>query len=164
VAWLGLKEGRNTMIPNYIPAADIASQFWCEMQGDLGRKYGDIKKPEKEKGKEIHRDLHLEISRPIPVEAKTPAERLYSTLHNISVGINQYKRNRITREFTFFARFGSLFGSLIMQGVIDEIREVEEDGDKRVRVVETKTRVANRGPPPAQIYRDRIQGMIYGGL
>jgi hypothetical protein len=66
------------MIPNnIIPASYIARQFWCEMQVDLRRKYGDIKKPEKERGKEIHKDLLLEIGEVIPVKVKTPVDFLY---------------------------------------------------------------------------------------
>lgn len=145
------------MIPNSIPAPYIARQFWCEMQVDLRRKHGDIKKPEKERGKEIHKDLLLEISEVIPVKVKTPVDLLYSTLHNILVGMNQYKKNKIARELPIFFKFNPVS----VRGTIDEIREVEENGDKRIRVMETKTRFANRRPSPAQIFSDRIQGMIY---
>lgn len=137
--------------------SSIARQFWCEMQVDLRLKYGDIEKPEKERGKEIHKDLLLEISEVIPVKVKTPVDLLYSILHNILVGINQYKKNGITREFPVFFKFNSV----TIRGIIDEIREVEEKGGKRIRVVETKTRSANRRPSSAQIYGDKIQGMIY---
>ena len=145
------------MIPNKIPAADIASQFWCEMQVDLRRKYGKIEKIEMEKGKKIHKDKLLEISKVRPVEVKTPVDLLYSTLHNISVGVHQYKRNGISREFPVWFKFNSV----TIRGIIDEIREAEEGGNKRIRVVETKTRAVNRRPSPAQMYRDKIQGMIY---
>jgi exonuclease V len=146
------------MIPNnIIPASYIARQFWCEMQVDLRRKYGDIKKPEKERGKEIHKDLLLEIGEVIPVKVKTPVDFLYFTLHNISVGIDRYNRDGITREFRIFFKFNSV----TIRGIIDEIREVEEKGNKRIRIMETKTRSVNKRPSPAQIYGDKIQGMIY---
>lgn len=145
------------MIPNHIRASWIASQFWCEMQIDLRRKYGDIKKPEKERGKEIHKDLLLEISKVRPVKVKTPVDILYSTLKNISVGIRQYNKGGITREFPVFFKFNSV----TIHGIVDEIREVEEKGNMRMRIMETKTRSINRRPPTARIYRDKIQGMIY---
>ncbi|RZN35280.1 MAG: hypothetical protein EFT35_08675 [Methanophagales archaeon ANME-1-THS] len=73
-------------VPHVLSASAIARQFWCEMQVDLRRKYGDIEKPERERererergrGKEIHKELLLEISEVIPGKVKTPVDLLYS--------------------------------------------------------------------------------------
>jgi exonuclease V len=133
---------------------------------DLRRKYGEIKKLEKERGKEIHKDLLIEISEVIPVEIKTPADKLHTIAHNILVGVNQYKKNGITRELPVFFKFCSA----LISGVVDEIIKVEEEGRdsidrrrkyKRTRVTETKTRTTNRRPSSSQTCRDKIQGMIY---
>lgn len=75
-----------------VPASSIARQFWCEMQVDLRRKYGDVRTPEMKRGSEIYESLLLEISEVIPVRVETPVDKLHVIVHNIIVGTEQYKR------------------------------------------------------------------------
>ena len=139
---------------NIIPASSIARQLWCEMQVDLRRKYGDVRTPEMERGSEIHENLLLEISEIIPVRVKTHADRLHAIVHNILVGVEQYRKIGITRELPVLFKFGPVF----IFGFIDEIVKVK---GKRTQIVEIKTRMTKRRPSPSQVYCDKMQGMIY---
>ncbi|RLG38713.1 MAG: hypothetical protein DRN91_01865 [Candidatus Alkanophagales archaeon] len=140
-----------------VPASSIARQFWCEMQVDLRRKYGDVRTPEMKRGSEIHESLLLEISEVIPVRVETPADKLHVIVHNIIVGTEQYKRKGITRELPVLFKFDHVF----ILGFIDEIAKTGRGGIYLTQVVETKTRMTKRHPSPSQVYCDKMQGMIY---
>jgi len=153
------------MSPIVLGPSTIASQFWCEMAVDLRREYGEVKTPEKEIGSEIHKDRFLEVLEEIIVEIKTPGDKLHSNVHNMSVGLELYQKEGLTRELPILFKFDS---ALIM-GIIDEtkeIKEVEGIGNKKkahekTQVVEMKTRKSLNPPSPQQIIRDKMQGMIY---
>lgn len=149
-----------------VPAHSIADQFWCEMKVDLEKKYGDIVKPEKEKGKEIHENLLLEISDIQKVRVKTPADHLDVITENIFNQIVQCFNIGITRELQIFFNYGTIFVS----GKLDEVNIIMEEGRdsinrrrkfKKTKLIETKTRTSNKRPTPSQIYRDKIQCLIY---
>ncbi|MGZ7160793.1 MAG: hypothetical protein ACXVHR_10000 [Methanobacterium sp.] len=152
-------------MPITLGPSTIASQFWCEMAVDLRRKYGEVSTPEKEMGSEIHKDRFLEVLEEIVVEIKTPGDRLHSNVHNAIVGLELFKKEGLTREIPILAQFDSV----ILMGIIDEIKEIEEieiQGKKgiksiKTRVVEMKTRRSLNPPSSQQIIRDKMQGMIY---
>ncbi|WP_414468913.1 hypothetical protein [Methanobacterium sp. ACI-7] len=153
------------MSPIVLGPSTIASQFWCEMAVDLKRKYGEVSTPEKEKGSEIHKDRFLEVLDEIVVEIKTPGDKLHSNLHNINVGLELFQKEGLTRELPILSKFNTA----LLMGIIDEIKEIEEteirDNQKvkvkKTQVVEMKTRRSLNPPSAQQLFRDRMQGMLY---
>lgn len=156
----------NEMAQNCIPANSIADQFWCEMKLDLTRKFGSSDSQGKRRGKEIHKNLFQNACFSTPVKIKTSADRLHLDLSNISAGSDLIINEGMTRELPIYFKFGSLF----INGVADEVRLTIEEGRdsinrkrkfKRTKLIETKTRIRNNQPTNSQIFRDKIQCMIY---
>ncbi|MCW7077143.1 MAG: exonuclease V, partial [Candidatus Syntrophoarchaeum sp.] len=127
------------MVSGVIAASDLAGQFWCEMQVDLKRKHGAMERKEMRRGKEIHKDLLLEVTDVIPVSPRTPVDKLHAITSYILAGMKLFKETGIVREFPVFFRFESVF----ISGVLDEIQMVKVEGrdSKNRRRILTKTRV-----------------------
>ena len=156
----------NEMAQNCIPASSIADQFWCEMKLDLIRKIGSTDSQGKRRGREIHKNLYQDACSLIPVKIKTSADRLHLDSINISAGSDSIINEGMTRELPIYFKFGSLF----ISGVADEVRLTIEEGRdsinrkrkfKRTKLIETKTRIRDNPPTNSQIFRDKMQCMIY---
>jgi exonuclease V len=156
----------NEMAQNCIPASSIADQFWCEMKLDLTRKFGSPDSQGKRIGRDIHKNLFQDACSSTPVKIKTSADRLHLDLSNISAGSDLIINEGMARELPIYFKFGSFF----INGVADEVRLTMEEGRdsinrkrkfKRTKLIETKTRIQNRQPTNPQIFRDKIQCMVY---
>ena len=156
----------NEMAQNCIPASSIADQFWCEMKLDLTRKFGSPDSQGKRIGRDIHKNLFQDACLSTPVKIKTSADRLHLDLSNISAGSDLIINEGMARELPIYFKFGSFF----INGVADEVRLTIEEGRdsinrkrkfKRTKLIETKTRIQNKQPTNSQIFRDKIQCMVY---
>ena len=156
----------NEMAQNCIPASSIADQFWCEMKLDLTRKFESPDIQGKRRGRDIHNKLFQDACPSTSVKIRTSADHLHLDSSNISAGFDLIINKGLTRELPIYFKFGFLF----ISGVADEVRLTIEEGRdsinrkrkfKRTKLIETKTRIRNNKPTNSQIFRDKIQCMIY---
>ncbi len=109
-----------------IRATDIAAQFWCEKQMELGYLYGhEIETKEIAKGKEIHEELESETNVPILLQAKSYADFMYKSLYTTYEALETLKRNKKSRELL-------LYGNLGKFKVVGKMDELEISGGKNL--------------------------------
>lgn len=142
--------------PNGIRVTDLSAQLWCEKQLDFSLEKDKIETKSMSKGKERHKELHEEIAILFKVEPKTKEDNIALRLHNIQVGLSRLIIEGMTRELPIFGKINSLF----VMGTVDELN-LE---DKRLFILDTKTRQKETMPSDAQKRTTRFQLMLYNKL
>jgi len=133
--------------------SSIAEQFWCEMRVDLERKYLSEKTQAMRRGTEIHEEFLREFCDVRYVHCRTVGDWLHNFFLDLLLGVYKFVDVGEMRELPVFFDYNSV----IIMGRVDQIVKI---GGK-TKVVENKTRVRPFRPTPEQIYRDRMQGMLY---
>ena len=142
--------------PHGVAVTDLSSQLWCEKQLEFSLERGRILKDEMKKGKERHRELHEEVANLIKVETKTMADRVALILHNQAVGLGRLVSRGMTRELPVWGFINSLF----VVGSVDEL----DVKNRRLYILDTKTRRSGNMPSVSQRITTRFQLMIYNKL
>lgn len=142
--------------PFGIGVTDLSSQLWCEKQLEFSLERGRTVKIEMKKGKERHRELHEEVADLIKVETKTTSDRVALILHNQTVGLKRLVSQGMTRELPVWGYVNSLF----VKGSVDELNLK----NRRLYIIDTKTRKSNNMPSEAQKITTRFQLMAYNKL
>jgi exonuclease V len=138
---------------NVIRATDIAAQFWCEKQMELGYLYGKEATPEMRNGAEVHKNIETIINIPVNLKPESYPDSLYRSLYTSYLGVSTLRERGAARELNIY---GSINGFKIA-GKIDEIRY--EDG--KTVVYEDKIKMSDREPSSAQIASHRMQVLLY---
>ncbi|MDE1825042.1 MAG: hypothetical protein KGH61_02660 [Candidatus Micrarchaeota archaeon] len=120
---------------NSISSTDIAGQFWCELQMELGYIHGREFTEAMKSGKKVHKELQDEVATTISIEPQGYADFLYKEAYENYLSLKSLNEKGIGREIKVY---GSINGFKI-SGKIDELRKV---GGKVV-IVETKTKSLN---------------------
>lgn len=136
-----------------VSVTQIASQFWCEKQVELGLLFGRVKTKEMVEGRQQHKALEEEV-------IKFPEYRAYGWVDALAIKFNKtveccrvLREGSKTRELPLYGKINNVF----LAGVLDEL-EVKGDA---VRLVDHKTRKANSLPNQAQRQTAEVQVMLY---
>ncbi|MGC8649044.1 MAG: PD-(D/E)XK nuclease family protein [Candidatus Micrarchaeia archaeon] len=136
-----------------IRVTDIAAQFWCEKQMELGYIYGHKITAEIKKGKDIHEVLENETNIPIILMPKNYADALYKILYTSVLAIETLFENNKSREIQVY---GAVDGFPLV-GKVDML----ELKDGAVILLEDKTKATDTLPNTPQLYTHKIQIMFY---
>ena len=136
-----------------IKATDIAAQFWCEKQMELGYLYGKERTAEMRRGEEIHKNIETMTNIPVELKPTSYSDSFYRSLYISYLSASTLRERLVARELSIF---GSVNGFRIA-GKIDEVRY--EDG--KVVVYEDKTKNSDNEPSRAQISSHEMQVLLY---
>ncbi|MGC8622352.1 MAG: PD-(D/E)XK nuclease family protein [Candidatus Micrarchaeia archaeon] len=136
-----------------IRATDIAAQFWCEKQMELGYMYGRKESPEMRSGSEAHKEIETIVNIPLKLKPESYADSFYKNLYAGYLAFSTLKERGIAREISIY---GSINGFKIA-GKLDEIRL--EEG--KIAVYEDKTKGSDKEPTAAQISSHAVQVQLY---
>jgi exonuclease V len=139
-----------------IRATDIAAQFWCEKQMELGYLFGHKITTEIKKGKDIHEILENETNIPVLLMPKSYADVLYKIFYTSTLAIKTLKENGRAREIQIY---GSINGFPVV-GKIDQL----EYKNELVTIWEDKTKTNDNLPNEPQLHTHKIQVMLYKKL
>lgn len=131
----------------------LTRQLWCEKQLDFTLKFGERKKEEEKAGTRIHKELHEQIAKLIPIKPRTIEDNIAIRLHNIQVGISRLIAEELTQELPTFGKIDSMF----IVGVVDELRIT----DGSTTILDHKTRRSPTMPRKEQIFPSEFQLMLY---
>ncbi len=151
-----VEKGRNTMEKlhkSVIRATDIAAQFWCEKQMELGYIYGRKESPQMRSGSEAHKEIETMVNIPLKLKPESYADSFYKNLYAGYLAFSTLGERGIAREISIY---GSANGFKIA-GKLDEIRL--EDGE--ILVYEDKTKGSDKEPTQAQLSSHAVQVQLY---
>lgn len=136
-----------------ILVTDIANQFWCERQMELGYIYGRKYTREMARGRAVHEALQEEVYVPLTIEPITFRDHMYKTAYENVMSLDSLKRKGICREVRIY---GSVNGYRI-SGQIDEMKV----RDGKVQIIERKTTEAGRRFDSTYTRPHIVQVMLY---
>jgi len=139
-----------------IRATDIAAQFWCEKQMELGYLFGRKVTAEIKKGKDIHEILENETNIPVVLMPKSYADVLYKIFYTSTLAIETLYENGKSREIQIY---GAVDGFPVV-GKIDQL----ELRDGIISIWEDKTKANDNLPNEPQLHTHKIQVMLYKKL
>ena len=141
---------------SHINVTHVSQQFWCERQVELSLAFPKEDTAETIAGKEIHRDLLLELASETEVRTMTRDDAIYVLMLNISNGLEQLLAEGITRELYVFGKAAGF----PIAGIVDEISLKEG----RIIILDHKTRLKPSLPPPPSVRPTEVQLMLYHKL
>jgi hypothetical protein len=136
-----------------ILVTDIARQFWCERQMELGYMFGVVRTKAMKEGAKVHSALQDAVYKPLEVETHTYADYTYKAAYESYIGMASLIETGMCREMHIY---GSLNGYRL-SGKIDEIRI---SGGKMM-VVENKTISMSAEINEAITRPHRVQTLLY---
>lgn len=144
-----------------LSVTDFTSTEWCEKQMEFILSLGRPEKTNAMKaGITRHAKLEEEVSKKVAVRVETLEDIWALKFVNFIICANQLLFDGLTREIPVV----SFVQGVWMVGVIDELRMPITGNDRKLTLVDTKTRSQPRLPAEPQCRNARLQLMFYKRL
>ncbi|XP_057248117.1 exonuclease V, chloroplastic isoform X2 [Beta vulgaris subsp. vulgaris] len=141
-----------------LSVTDLTSTEWCEKQMEFFLSFGRPEKTNAMKaGITRHAKLEEEVSKKVEVRVETLEDIWALKFMNFIICANQILFDGLTREIPVVGFVQGVW----MVGVIDELRMPVTGNDRKLTLVDTKTRGQPRLPSEPQRRNGRLQLMCY---
>lgn len=148
-------------VQKFVGVTRITAHEWCQQQAVYLEKHlreggEELRTEAMVNGEKRHKELELEVVQREEIEVTTKEDAWAINLLNLVLGLEQLRRERITRELL-------VFGVVQGQPIIGIIDELFLEG-KKIRIRDHKTRQRPTMPGEAQKRTARLQLMCYWTL